>query len=44
VDLIESYCRKDVELTAKIFFLGRVRGYLLYKDSLGRLMRFPVDW
>ena len=43
-DLIESYCRQDVEITAKLFFLGRQRGYLLYRDGEGRLLRVPVDW
>jgi len=44
LDLVEAYCRKDVEITARLFFLGRRQGYLLYKDSESRLMRVPVDW
>ncbi len=44
VDLIEEYCRKDVEVTHRLFDLGRERGYLLYRDRDGRDVRVPVRW
>ncbi len=44
VDLIERYCRKDVEVTWRLFGLGRERGYLLYRDREGREVRVPVRW
>ena len=44
VDLIESYCRKDVEMTKRLWELGRERGYLLYRNRSGSLLRLPVEW
>ena len=44
IDLIETYCRKDVELTHRIYELGRRQGYLLYRDHSERMVRVPVDW
>jgi DEAD/DEAH box helicase domain-containing protein len=44
IDLIERYCRKDVELTRRLFELGHERGYVLYRDKAERVMRLPVDW
>jgi DEAD/DEAH box helicase domain-containing protein len=44
VDLIESYCKKDVEVTHKLFRLGQEQGYLLYRDREQRLLRVPVLW
>ncbi len=44
MDLIEAYCRKDVELTARLFYLGREKGHLLCRDRTGRPLRVPVSW
>jgi DEAD/DEAH box helicase domain-containing protein len=44
IDLIERYCRKDVELTLRLYELGRERGYLLYRDHADRTVRVPVSW
>lgn len=44
LDLIEAYCRQDVEVTARLFFLGRERGYLLHKSLEGAPLKLPVDW
>jgi len=44
IDLIEQYCRRDVELTRDLFLFGRNNGYLLYRDRAGRAVRLPVDW
>ncbi|MGQ9919751.1 MAG: DEAD/DEAH box helicase [Desulfobacca sp.] len=39
-----AYCRKDVELTARLFAHGLQEGYLLYTHRQGALVRLPVDW
>ena len=44
VDLIEAYCRKDVEVTHRLYAMGAERGYLLYRDREGRALRMPVAW
>ncbi len=44
IDLIERYCRKDVEMTLRLYRLGRERGYLVYRDREGRAMRVRVSW
>jgi DEAD/DEAH box helicase domain-containing protein len=43
-DLIEQYCRRDVEVTRDVFLFGRNNGYILYPDREGRSLRLPVDW
>jgi DEAD/DEAH box helicase domain-containing protein len=44
IDLIERYCRKDVDLTLRLYELGHRQGYLLYRDHAQRVVRVPVDW
>jgi len=44
IDLMERYCRKDVEVTRRLWELGRERGYLVYRDHAGRAVRVPVSW
>lgn len=39
-----DYCRRDVELTARLFEFGVRHGYLLYHHRRGGLVRLPVDW
>ena len=36
--------RKDVEVTRRLFELGRDRGYLIYRDHSDRRVRVPVAW
>jgi DEAD/DEAH box helicase domain-containing protein len=43
-DLVEDYCRKDVDMTRRLYELGRERGYLLYRDHEERAVRVPVSW
>ncbi len=43
-DLIESYCKKDVELLRDLYLFGRREGYLCHRDKTGRILRIPVDW
>jgi DEAD/DEAH box helicase domain-containing protein len=44
LDLIEDYCRKDVDLARRLYALGLERRYLLYHDREGRSFRLPVRW
>ena len=44
IDLIEQYCRKDVEVTRKLWELGRAQGFLLQRDKAGRSLRIPTVW
>ncbi len=41
---LESYCRRDVHLTHRLFEFGAHQGYLLYQHRQGSLVRLPVDW
>jgi DEAD/DEAH box helicase domain-containing protein len=42
-DLIEAYCRKDVELTRDLFQYGLDHGHLLF-DRKGQAACDPPDW
>jgi DEAD/DEAH box helicase domain-containing protein len=44
LDLVEEYCRKDVEVTRRLYQFGRENRYLLYRDRIGRPVRVPVEW
>jgi DEAD/DEAH box helicase domain-containing protein len=44
IDLIEHYCRKDVEVTRRLWDLGRSQGFLLHRDKAGRTLRIPAVW
>jgi DEAD/DEAH box helicase domain-containing protein len=44
IDLIEQYCRKDVEVTHRLYRLGGRQGYLLYRSRDGETLRVPVAW
>ncbi|HET6371772.1 MAG TPA: DEAD/DEAH box helicase, partial [Candidatus Polarisedimenticolia bacterium] len=44
MDLIEEYCKKDVEVTRRLYHFGRENGYLLYRDHAGRPVRVTVGW
>ena len=44
LDLIEQYCRRDVEVTRDLFLFGKRNGYVLYRDRDGKQLRLPVDW
>ncbi|NKB68940.1 MAG: DEAD/DEAH box helicase [Candidatus Latescibacteria bacterium] len=44
LDLIEEYCRKDVELTRDLFRYGLDKGYLLFDRKNEGRMRVPLDW
>ena len=44
IDRLVRYCQKDVEITWRLFMFGLQKGYLLYRDHLGRLRRVAVEW
>lgn len=44
VDLIRSYCEKDVEITKRLWDFGRENGYLLFANKAGQKVRVPVSW
>ncbi|MFQ5670347.1 MAG: DEAD/DEAH box helicase [Acidobacteriota bacterium] len=43
-DLVEAYCRRDVEITLKLFDYGRRHGHLLARDRQGRSLQIPAGW
>ncbi len=44
LDLIEQYCRQDVEITRDLFFFGLENGYLLYERKDFGVVRIPMRW
>jgi len=44
LDLIEKYCRHDVEITRDIFRHGLDKGYLVFERKEQGKMRLPVGW
>ncbi|MEC7228268.1 MAG: Zn-binding domain-containing protein, partial [Candidatus Latescibacterota bacterium] len=44
LDLIEAYCRKDVELTRDLFYYALEHSYLLFDRKNEGRMRIPLDW
>jgi len=44
LDKVMEYCRRDVEVTRRLYEYGRERGYILYWDRRGRMQRIFVNW
>jgi DEAD/DEAH box helicase domain-containing protein len=44
MDLIETYCQKDVEVTRDLFQYGLDNGYLIFDRKEQGRMRIPLDW
>lgn len=44
MDLIETYCRKDVEITERLFRFGLEEKHLLFRNKAGDLVRVKVDF
>ena len=42
-DLIESYCKKDVELTGRLYQKGLEEGFVLFRSKTGELLRIQVN-
>jgi len=43
-DLVEEYCRKDVELTRDLFYFALEKHQILFQDSDGELLELHLDW
>jgi DEAD/DEAH box helicase domain-containing protein len=43
-DLIEQYCRKDVEITRDLFLYGLQKRHLLFRNKAGEVVRLPVNF
>lgn len=44
VELIEEYCRKDVEVTRDLFYHALENGHLLFDRKGQGRMRIPLEW
>lgn len=44
LDKVIEYCRRDVQVTKKLYEYGCERGYVLYWDRQGRLQKVFVNW
>jgi DEAD/DEAH box helicase domain-containing protein len=44
LDLVEEYCRRDVEILRDLFLFGRRMGHVLYVDRDDRKVKLPVEW
>ena len=43
IDKIQKYCKKDVELTRDLLLHGLEKGYLLFANKAGKLVRLPLQ-
>jgi len=44
LDKIIDYCRQDVAITRDLYRFGREKGYLLFRNKAGAVVRCPVDF
>jgi DEAD/DEAH box helicase domain-containing protein len=44
LDLVEEYCRHDVEVLRDLYLFGRREGYVCWRDAEERVVRIPVEW
>ena len=44
LDLVESYCRRDVEVTRDLYLFGRREGFLRYRNRKDESMELRVEW
>ena len=44
IDLIESYCRMDVEIVRDLLAFAAREGHVLFQRKTGELVRLPVAW
>jgi DEAD/DEAH box helicase domain-containing protein len=44
LDKVVAYCRRDVEVTWRVYDYGRRNGYVQYRDRSYRTHRVPVRW
>ncbi len=41
---IATYCQADVAITRDLYLFGRDKGYVLFRNKAGNVVRLPVDW
>jgi DEAD/DEAH box helicase domain-containing protein len=41
---LEKYCKKDVEITRRLFEFGCKNGFVIYETKEGQRVRLPVNW
>jgi DEAD/DEAH box helicase domain-containing protein len=44
LDKVTDYCRRDVEVTWKVYQFGQKNGYVRYRDRRRRVCQVPVRW
>jgi DEAD/DEAH box helicase domain-containing protein len=44
LDKVVDYCRRDVEVTWRVYQFGQHNGYVQYRDRRRRVHRVPVQW
>lgn len=44
MDLVEEYCRRDVEVTERLFYHGLEKGWIRFRDREGRQLELRLDW
>jgi DEAD/DEAH box helicase domain-containing protein len=44
LDLVEQYCRQDVEVMRELYLHGRREGFVCYLDKDGHRLKVPVEW
>jgi DEAD/DEAH box helicase domain-containing protein len=44
LDKVIAYCRRDVEVTWKVYQFGRRNGFVQYRDRKWRTHKVPVHW
>lgn len=44
IEKLTKYCKKDVEITKRLFEFGQKNGHLLIKRNRGRLQKLTVNW
>lgn len=43
IDLIQKYCRNDVEITRDLLHFALENGFLLFQNKAGKIVRLPLD-
>jgi DEAD/DEAH box helicase domain-containing protein len=44
LEKVIDYCRRDVEVTWRVYRFGQLNGYVQYRDRQWRIRRIPVRW
>ncbi len=44
IEWVIEHCRRDVEITKKIYELGQKQGFLYFTEKNGKKMKFEIQW